>query len=424
MNLQKHYSTIGLFLIFCMLAPKVTAQEQKETDHSYKPLTMKLNDDGSKYIRFIVWHQIWVETNNLSIENAKTTITPSIRRSRFLMYSQISPRFLILSHIGLNNFNPNNQTSLGNNGDAPQFFLHDAWTEFRVNPSLYVGGGLHYWNGLTRLASASTLNFMTLDQARPFVHWHALGYTDQFARHLGVYAKGDIGKFDYRISINQPGANPLVSGVSFDKSKAIAYNGTSVPNENGDPTGKTILQGYFRYNLWDKESHKLPYEVGTYLGAKKVLGIGAGFFSHPNGAYNTVTNRHVNVNHFAVDGFLDMPTLDGKGAINTYVSYTKFNFGQNYVGRWAGTGDNVYAQVGYYIKSAKLMPYIAMQFADYEGHSNPENQNTNMSSTNIGINYYVQGHNAKLTLEWHQINNDLNNGGDISQIRLQAHIFL
>ena len=28
-------------------------------DHSYKPLTLKLNEDGSKYVRFITWLQFW-----------------------------------------------------------------------------------------------------------------------------------------------------------------------------------------------------------------------------------------------------------------------------------------------------------------------------------------------------------------------------
>ncbi|MEQ8926823.1 MAG: porin, partial [Fulvivirga sp.] len=136
-------------------------------DHSYKPLTLKLDDSGSKYVRFIIWHQQWLQTNNREVDDLKLQMTSFARRSRFLAFSQISPRFLILTHIGLNNQTPDNLTSLGNNGNSAQFFLHDAWTEFKVsnNDALHIGTGLHYWKGLTRLASASTLNFMTLDQA-------------------------------------------------------------------------------------------------------------------------------------------------------------------------------------------------------------------------------------------------------------------
>lgn len=421
---RKIWITASLFIVLCLFGQTLLAQDKQKTDHSYKPLTVKLSEDGSKYMRFIMWHQIWATTNNLSVEDAKTTITPSIRRSRILAFAQVSPKFLILTHFGLNSLNPNNLTSLGSNGDAPQLFLHGAWAEFRVNPQLYIGSGLHYWKGLTRLSSASTLNFMTMDQPRPFVHWHSLGYTDQFARHLGIYAKGAIGKFDYRVAINQPGANPLAGGASYSELSNISYNGAYTPNKNGDPTGKTIIEGYFRYNLWDKESTKLPYAVGTYLGAKKVFALGAGFFAHPNGAYNNSTEEHVNISHLAVDAFLDMPVANGEGAINAYASFINFNYGDNYIGRWAGTGSVFYGQFGYFVKSAKIMPYVAIQSGNYHGHHDEAGNEANVSSINAGLNYYILGHNAKLTLEYHGINNDLNNGSDISQIRLQAHVFL
>ena len=163
---------------------------QKEVDHSYKSLTVKLSNDGAKYVRFILWHQQWLQTSNLAISDAPLRLSTSIRRSRVLAFAQISPRFLILTHFGLNNLTTGNMNALGNQGDGPQMFLHDAWTEFKVldnSNALYIGGGLHYWKGLTRLANQSTLNFMTMDNSRPFVHWHSLGITDQFARHMGFY---------------------------------------------------------------------------------------------------------------------------------------------------------------------------------------------------------------------------------------------
>ena len=65
--------------------------------YDYKPMTLKVTEDGSKYIRFIMWHQLWVTSNNLAIDDAKFQANASIRRSRFLAYAQISPRFLILT---------------------------------------------------------------------------------------------------------------------------------------------------------------------------------------------------------------------------------------------------------------------------------------------------------------------------------------
>jgi hypothetical protein len=425
-NEKRFLSTL---LLCCAFALVTTVQAQEEAppseDHSYKPLTVRLSEDGKKYIRFIMWHQIWATTNNLETEDTKLQITPSIRRSRILAFAQVSPRFLILSHFGLNSLNPNNLTSLGNNGDSPQFFLHGAWGEFKLNNSLYIGSGLHYWKGMTRLANQSTLNFMTLDQSRPFVAWHSLGVSDQFARHLGVYAKGQVGQFDYRVALNAPLRNTLGGGRDFGlKDSGLTYTGVSNSNEEGNPTGNTILEGYFRYNFLDTESTKLPYQVGTYLGKKKVFGIGAGFFAHPNGMYNTSAGEHTNVTHLAVDAFLDMPVGSKGNAINAYGALQNFNYGENYVSRWAGTGTALYGQFGYYLNTPKLMPYIAFNNGSYEGFDEPVN------ALDIGLNYFVNGHHAKLTLEYHRIMGDVREVAiatqedALSQLRLQMHVFL
>ncbi|MEM6380571.1 MAG: hypothetical protein AAF705_20470, partial [Bacteroidota bacterium] len=416
---RRHTLFLLLFLAAACFSNGLNAQEvaaktkkEKKEPATYKPMTVKLSDDGSKYLRLIMWHQIWATTNNLAVEDSKTQLNTSIRRSRILAYAQISPRFLILTHFGLNGLNTGNLTSLGSNGNAPQFFLHGAWAEFKVNDHLYMGGGLHYWKGLTRLSNQSTLNFMTLDQSRPFVHWHSLGITDQFARHLGIYAKGEFGKFDYRIAVNNPGQTPLGNGQSYGTADSgLSYTGVSQPDADGNPLGNSIIEGYFRFNLWDKESTKLPYLVGTYLGKKKVLALGTGFFAHPNGMYNTSSKTHQGVFHVAADAFMDLPT--STGSFNAYSSFMRFDYGDNYVSRWAGTGNVFYGHVGYFLKGAKIMPYIAYQNANYEGFSE------RVTATDIGINYFVNGHHAKLTLEYHRINNDPREGGanDVSQLR-------
>ncbi|MCO6493476.1 MAG: hypothetical protein J5I98_33960, partial [Phaeodactylibacter sp.] len=66
--------------------------EKPEVDHSYKPLVLDLSGDGSKYLRFLFWHQHWVQTNNLANEGAALQLTHSIRRSRVMAYAQVSPR--------------------------------------------------------------------------------------------------------------------------------------------------------------------------------------------------------------------------------------------------------------------------------------------------------------------------------------------
>ncbi len=426
-----NYPRIRLLLSLVLLEWLSAVGAQTEVapeDHSYKPLTLKLNDNGSKYVRFIIWHQQWAVTNNLAIDDAKLQVSTMARRSRFLAYAQVSSRFLLLMHFGLNNLSPSNLDGLGNGGNGPQFFLHDAWTEFKVLPkSLYIGTGLHYWKGLTRLASQSTLNFMTMDNPRPFAPWHSLGVTDQFARHLGVYIKGELGKLDYRLAVNNPlnPANALGAGKDFGtRSSGLTYNGSAKADEGGKPVGNTIIEGYFRYNVLDAESTVLPFNVGSYLGSKKVLALGAGFFLHPDGMYRESDKTHENVSHFAVDAFYDAPLSEGD-CLNAYAAFTRFNYGKNYLSRWAGTGNNVYAHVGYKFKNTKFMPYVAYQYGDYEGYEDP------VKGLDIGLNYFMNAHHAKITLEYHQVTGDFRDvpaatqvDGINRQIRLQTHIFL
>ncbi len=408
---------------FTIVNAPLQAQGILNKDWSYKPMVLKLDESGDKYIRFIMWHQVWLTTNDLSGENNHLQLSPSIRRSRFLAYAQVSPNFLILTHFGLNGLTTENMTSLGNNGDGPQLFLHGAWGEFKLIDQLYIGGGLHYWNGLTRLASQSTLNFMTLDQSRPFTSWHSLGITDQFARHLGVYAKGQIGKLDFRIAMNSPIRHPLANGMDYGlKDSGLEYCGVMNPDLDGQAVGNLLFDGYVRINFWDEESTKLPYNVGTYLGEKRIFAIGGGFFIHPNGMFESSSGMHYGVRHFALDAFLDMPVPEG--AVNAYVSLTNFDYGQNYVGRWAGTGTAIYGQAGYFLKALRLMPYAAVNVGKYQGFFDP------IYTWDFGVNYFVQGHNAKVTLEYHRMAGDIREAAiesqddAFSQIRLQMHIFL
>jgi len=430
---MKFFKLFKLILLVLILGcSNLWAQEApEEIDHSYKPLTLKLNESGSKYVRFIMWHQIWATTNNLSATDAKTQLNFSMRRSRFLAFAQISPRFMMLTHFGLNSLTPNNQTSLGNDGDSPQMFLHDAWGELKITNDIYIGAGLHYWKGLTRQSNTSTLNLMTMDQPRPFVHWHSLGITDQFARHLGMYVKGAPGKLEYRVAFNNPGRSPLGAGkdysASFDTTgiatSNLTYTGVSEDNADGDPTGNLVIEGYVKYNIWDKESTKLPFYPGTYLGKKKILSFGAGFFLHPNGMYDNVLAAHNSVSHLALDGMLELP-MDG-GSLTAYASFINFNYGNDYVSRWGGTGNAIYAQLGYLIKKARVMPYVSVNNSSFEAVADP------IMELNAGFNYFINGHNAKLTAEYHLINKDYREGAitvggteSLSQIRVQLHIFL
>jgi hypothetical protein len=450
-------------------ATPATPAAPPKVDHSYKPLTLKLSDDGNKYVRFIMWHQFWATAtqNNPGTtdvagrpidgtNSSKSWSTDmALRRSRFLAYAQVSPRCLILTHWGINNqsfstgaqgSNGSNAAGFNNAGKKPHLFVHDAWTEFEVvKDKLTMGAGLHYFNGLSRSSMASTLNFMTLDA--PIFNWQNIELTDQFARQLGFFAKGYLGKLEYRVALNKPfaaGATP--AGAA----RGAAVN---VLNENW------ATMGYLSYNFKGKESNKLPFYVGSYLGSKEVFNVGAGWYSHKGasifkGAGTSTDSSFQNHRHFAVDVTYEKPLNKTKGtALSAYAVMYNMDFGTNYLRSVGilnlhpasagavskagggnaqytiGSGTTVYGQMGYLLPKMKngqaFMPYGTLTYKDFEALPEATTQ------FGLGVNYFVIGHNAKITLEYQSrpvfgadsAGATVRNGSK-GEFILQTHIFL
>lgn len=426
---------LKLFTSILLLASSIV--QAQSVDHSYKPMMLKLDEKGSKFIRIITWHQMWASstqnnpgTLNINGATQKNSIDFGIRRSRVLIQAQVSPRFMIVSHFGINNQSFSNgggagslgtgASATGQGGKRPQLYIHDAWTEYAIVPGkLHMGTGLHYWNGVSRMASASTLNFMTIDA--PIHNWFNIEATDQFARQLGIYAKGQLDKFDYRIAINKP----FAFGVQ-NNSAIVSPIASNVFTESWAGAG------YFNYQIFDKESNVLPFFVGTYLGTKKVLNIGAGFYYHPKATASRPVITDSVVTHdqsnFGADVYLDMPLKHTKGmALNVYSSFTMHDFGPKYLRNigilnqhastqtvaqnaetsWAG-GGNLQPTIGtgtiWYTQAGLLLPKLSngtafMPYATFT-YKNFERIGKASGQFDLGVNYFVNGHNAKVSLQY------------------------
>lgn len=357
-------------------------------------LKVNLSDDGSKYFRLISWAQIQA-TYNDNLPDEVSPVNFNLRRARVLMYSQISKKFLILTHFGLNSLNANNMSPTGQSS-AAQLFFHDVWGQYSIGENHAVGGGLHYFNGISRANNQSTLNMMTLDNNRQ--SWSTLGLTDQFARHLGIFAKGSFGKLQYRVSINDAITNNL-------DTRTPEYNGSAVYAGKrllGSQKAGFAYAGYFEYQLMDKESNFLPYKVGTYVSNKKILNIGAGAFVHPNGsvvATDTIGGlAGDDVILVSGDVFFEHPIGSKNGTLTAYAQYQVNDYGDDYLYSAYGTGGMFYSHVGFALPGStekpRIQPYVSFGMNTYD--ATPDNRNI----YGVGANLYLTGHHSKLTLEY------------------------
>ncbi len=416
-------------------------------------MRVNLDSSGQKYLRIINWHQVWLrqmDNNPGTLVNGTPTssqLDVSLRRSRLLVMMQLNPKFMIMTHFGINN-----QTDLtggvsGVDGKKPQMFIHDAVAEYKVYKNyLSLGAGLHYVNGVSRKANTSTLNFLTLDA--PIHNWANIDATDQFGRNLGIYVKGKLGKLDYRLAMNQPFAIPVSTGSALSKLDTFAASkGVTNATYNGMGHPKQALQGYFMYQFWDQESNALPYTVGTYVGTKRVFNLGAGFTNQKDAMWapskNSVTGKYDTLkftqNIWAVDAFLDMPLSKKRGdAITAYLEYLSLDMGKNYVrnigvdnpangvlnvangGTFSGggnafatvgTGKIIYAELGYLLpKFGKIGRF--QLYGDYT-HAKYDRVTNAVGTYDLGINYLVAGHAAKITFNYR--NRPLLNYVDVNQ---------
>jgi hypothetical protein len=426
--------TIIAGLLFASLA----GYAQGSTDYG-SGLKFNLNEDGSKYMRMIAWSQVWARSTEMNPgtmingEAASNSSDIGLRRLRMLFYAQISKRYMIVTHFGINNQTFTNGGAVSSTGTGgygagkkPGMFFHDAWNEYAIvlpeadkKFSLSMGAGLHYYMGLSRMTMSSTLNYLTIDA--PIFNWPLIENSDQFARQIGLFAKGKYGHLEYRFSYNKPFATNLtpVNATSDAASVAVDNSGNT----------KWSKAGYVEYQFLDIESNLLPYKVGTYMGTKKVFNIGAGFYNAPNGTrtiVDGVTKKH-DISLFAADAFLDMPVGTKKGAITAYSVFYKYDFGPNYLrnlgimnvgvadpgftGQAAlagagsaqptiGTGNIWYTQAGFLIPDSHEKPKVRIQpFAAYT-HKNFDALDKASSQFDLGANWFIDGHHAKITTQY------------------------
>jgi hypothetical protein len=417
---MKHPIYVSVFLLFCVTA-FAQDEPEPEPEKEINELRLNLNKDGSHYIKATFSNQVWLRYNQSN--PATTTLgnyTPEtfdigLRRTRMQLYGELTDHVGFYFQFGQNNFNwlaGQNATNTGNR--KFQAFFHDALTEYRVKKHsdiLYLGGGLTITNGLSRFSQPSVSSIMSLDV--PVFLQATVDQTDEFSRKLSVYARGQLGRLDYRVIVSDP--FPVTSNGS---PTAIGPNATFAYDNHHKQ-----YQGLFIWNFFDTEPHTTPYMAGTYLGKKKVLNLEAGFITQKDATWtgDNLSQNYHDMNLFSVAVFYDAPINTGKGtAFNAYAGYFDTSYGPGYL-RYNGTmnpanggvpnggfgnafpmfgsGNVIYAQAGYLMKrdlfgeNGTLMPYATVQSANY---SRLDKQ---MTVYDIGVNWLMKGHNSKLSFD-------------------------
>ena len=435
MNLKVILLNLVLFGSSAFYAQDKTAVPLKK-EIKYPELKKTFNEEGTHYIKATVVGQFWTRYTDMNpgttikFENGTTaagtnTASPSasaggygnvspfdigIRRLRFNVMAQLTDRVFFYCQFGQNNFNNTSTLYTG-------AFVHDAVGEYNVHKTaLTIGTGLSGWSGLTRYAAPGVGSILGIDA--PLYQQVTNGVNDQFLRKLSLYAKGKLGKLDYRFALSKP-------MVAQSSSVALGALNTNAATFSYLPP-KVQTQGYVNYQFFDKEDNTIAYTTGTYHGKKKILNLGAGWINQnkalwiKNANGDTVSN---NMTLLGADVFMELPLSDKRNATSAYLAYTDYQMGKNYIrntgpmnpankvnaggsfngpGNAApiiGTGQTIFAQFAYKFKDnllkeqGSLQPYASVQYSIYQALKDP------MIIYEGGVNWLINGdHHSKLTL--------------------------
>ena len=404
--------------------------------HSIGDLNIKLDESGERFLKFGLNSQVWlrsIENNPGTLVNGveqETTYDAGLRRMRLTMQAQLSPAYQIYVQLGINNqsFISGGGSGTGGNGQGkkPQIFFMDAYNELAIIPqndfktkkendfNLYLGAGLHGFNGISRMSNASTSKMLLADL--PVFNYPNIEVSDQFARQLGVFVRGEYDKINYRFSVNKPFATNNQPKV-----------GQIVDNNQ---SGKLSYSGYAMYQFFEKETGSTAFLSGFYLGTKKVMNVGLGFYSSNDATLSQpeegVFKTH-NQSVLSADFFTDLPIgpKSKEMALTFYSTFYRYDYGPNYLrntgimnpgtidpnytgtiamegagnGRnLLGTGNVWYTQAGFVLpkfsETVKLQPFASYTLKDLEG------LNEKGHYYDIGANLFVFSQSAKISYQY------------------------
>ena len=381
-----------------------------------RDLRIKLNEDGSQYVKATFLNQTWIrwtQNNPGSLVDGfaeDNTFDIGLRRTRIQLFGKISDKVFFYTQLGQNNLSWIGARKQG-------IFFHDAIGELELaKDKLSIGAGLTGWVGFLRYSSPAIGSILSMDA--PLYQQSTNDINDQFVRKYSIYAKGKMGKLDYRFGLSKP----------MSISQSTVHGTTISPNSLFAPNPPSLqTQGYFKYEFLDSESNLTPYNTGSYLGKKNVFNIGAGFIFQKDAMWHTTDNGtniiRENMALYGVDVYYDrVVNPSTQTALTAYMAISSNDYGKNYVRNLGvmnptngggtsfngagnsfpinGTGTLTYWQIGYLLKNnllgdwGTLQPYGALQTASLNLLDDT------MMMYEVGFNWLIKGQATKVSINY------------------------
>lgn len=328
--------------------------------------TIEFGEEG--YVTFSYALQMWMQNReHRSASNSGSGFDSFLRRNRLTFMGQYNDQLGFYAQI-----EAGNDSKYGN--DDKSVTYRDAYLTYDHSDAVRFILG-RFKNTFSRENLEACLEPLTLD--RSLNSYTPFGGT----RDTGGVIWGNLAdaKLQYRLMI------------------ADGREGDHIPKSSPRVTARV------HYSMLDPE-YDYGY-LGTYLGTRTVLTIGAGYDYQPDVAYADWTNR-LNKQDYkgkTVDIFYEQPTASGTYALSA--AYLEYDVGDAINNNPDPSLPSNTQLEAHYIKAGYLLPnklgpgrlqlFGRYDKAKYNLNSGYQDQKV----AAIGANYYIDGQKVKLTLE-------------------------
>ena len=361
---------------------------------SWAGIKMEIDEQtkGEVGIWMQTWYQYVEDGKNHGKINEEDLNDFMIRRAYMYLKGQVTDLVSFFTHVASDRVGQEGLDKSGL-GLGSGVAWRDLWITLNLHEALKIQMGRMYVPLTRNYGTTSTKCMLTTDL--PFLQGGVrsnIFYAQKVGRDDSVTIWGNPldGLLQYRFMVSEG-----VEGKTENEAKTVVINDN--PEDNLRFVGRLSLSLLEPETSW--------FNKGTYLGKKKVLSFGFGMDSQDDLTLNDREDQDNFV--WTADVFFDHPV--GAGAVTVEAAYIdidnctqgKPNF---YHDLEAGDdAENWYINAGYFLPGSfgpgRLQPYMRYETVDVD----KKNETDFWSG---GVNYYLKGHNCKITADYMRVDPD------------------
>lgn len=376
---------------------------------SWAGVKVKIDEDSSLELGFRLQTQFLSSTNANADSSGDHEEKFTIRRASIRVGGNVTKWVKFFLQIG-NNDEP------GTDNDASDVEVIDAYINLHLHDlAQIILGGHMVPSSRQHLTSSGAL--MAIDHPGITGYNLTWGLNGGAVFNTAAFEDGDL-DLEGDVNLRDLGATFFGSFSLNDMLHAKyyvgAYNGIHFRNDGDD---KERIAARVQLNFLDPEP--TYYNLSTYLGQKKTIGIGASVDHQQRIAHDVVDNNNVNYTFYSVDAFADIPV--GPGSATVEAGYSNLDLDNSTALRDSDSGaprngketqgQGFYVQSGYFINNLNLQPW-----ALYENwYSDASDDLGSWSAWRVGLSYFIKGHNANIKVGFEQFRSDQDIGGVTDQ---------